>query len=110
MGFKTATISYFLVVNADKTVDGFHGNMKFSETLVPYQHDISWIPTKIREMIALMNQDKVPEGHESCENCAYARQRALHETNSNKTSDEIQDQMAKELIDGLNAFTKEHGH
>ena len=84
--------------------------MIFSETLIPYENKTSWIPEKIRAMIALMNQDKVPEGHESCENCAYARQRTLNESNSNKTSDEIQEQMADELINALNAHTKEHGH
>jgi hypothetical protein len=53
--------------------------MKFSETLIPYNSDISWIPSKVRDMISLMNQEKIPDSHESCENCAYARQRALHE-------------------------------
>ena len=81
MGYKTAPISYLLVVNADKTVEGFHGKMIFSETLIPYENKTSWIPEKIREMIALINQEEVPVGHESCENCAYARQRASHESN-----------------------------
>ena len=79
MGFKTSPISYFLVVNADKTVDGFHGNMKFSETLIPYQNDISWIPEKVKEMIKLMNQEKVPARNESCENCAYAKERSNYD-------------------------------
>jgi hypothetical protein len=93
MSYKTSPISYFLVVNADKTVDGFHGKMIFSETLIPYENNTSWIPAKIREMISLMNQKEVPLGNESCENCAYARQRASHELNQSKTSDEIQEQM-----------------
>ena len=80
MGYKTSATSYFLVVNVDKTVDGFHGNMKFSETLIPYQNDISWIPEKVKEMIKLMNQEEVPERHESCENCAYAKERSLFES------------------------------
>ena len=79
MGFKTSPISYFLVVNADKTVNGFHGNMKFSETLISYKANTSWIPEKVKEMISLMNQEMLPEGNVSCENCAYARERALHE-------------------------------
>jgi hypothetical protein len=79
MGFKTSATSYFLVVNADKTVNGFHGNMKFSETLIPYKHDISWISDKVKEMINTMNQNGIPKGHESCENCAYIRQRSLSE-------------------------------
>ena len=77
--FKTSSISYFLVVNADKTVDGFHGNMKFSETLIPYKNDTSWIPSKIKEMVNVLNSTEIPDSHESCENCAYAKQRASHE-------------------------------
>ncbi len=77
MGFKTSETSYFLVVNADKSLNGFNGNMKFSETLIPYKHDISWIPSKIREMINLMNQNNIPSSHESCENCAYSRERSF---------------------------------
>ena len=80
MGFKTSATSYFLVVNADKTVNGFHGNMKFSETLIPYKNDTSWIPQRIKDMIYVINQEIVPERHESCENCAYARERSLFES------------------------------
>lgn len=79
MGFKTSAISYFLVVNADKTADGFYGNMKFSETLIPYKHDISWIRKKVIKMIELINLKTTPDGHASCENCAYIRQRSLSE-------------------------------
>lgn len=79
MGYKTSATSYFLVVNADKTVDGFHGNMKFSETLIPYKNDISWIPEKVKKMIKLINQETVPERHESCENCSYIRERVKFE-------------------------------
>ena len=34
------------------------------------------ITSKVEEMIALINQNKVPESNPSCENCAYAKQRA----------------------------------
>ena len=76
MGLQVGPLSYFLVVNADRGADGFYGKMDFSETLVPYNHDISWITSKVEEMIALINQNKVPESNPSCENCAYAKQRA----------------------------------
>jgi hypothetical protein len=75
MGFTISPISYFLVVNADKSLSGFNGNMKFSETIIPYKHDMSWIPSKIRQMIKVMNQNNIPDSHESCENCAYVRAR-----------------------------------
>ena len=28
-------------------------------------------------MIDVMNSEEIPEGHTSCENCAYARQRSV---------------------------------
>jgi len=78
-GFKTSSISYFLVVNADRTADGFYEQMKFSETLIPYKNDVSWIPKKLREMIKTMNSNTVPDSHESCENCAYAKVRTEYD-------------------------------
>ena len=78
-GFKTSPISYFLVVNADRTADGFNEQMKFSETLIPYENDVSWIPNKVREMINTMNANNVPDSHESCENCAYAKARTEYD-------------------------------
>ena len=78
-GFKTSPISYFLVVNADRTAMEFNEQMKFSETLIPYENDISWISEKVREMINTMNSNKVPNSHESCENCAYAKVRSEYD-------------------------------
>ena len=78
-GFKTSSISYFLVVNADRTAEGFYEQMKFSETLIPYKNDVSWIPRKLREMIKTMNSNTVPNSHESCENCAYAKVRTEYD-------------------------------
>jgi len=78
-GFKTSPISYFLVANADRTAEGFHGKMIFSETLIPYKNDVSWIPNKVREMIKTMNSNTVPDSHKSCENCANARVRSEYD-------------------------------
>jgi hypothetical protein len=75
MEFPIGDISYFLVVNANRAASGFHGVMEFEETIVPYQHDISWIDERVQNMIDCMNSDKLPESNISCENCAYARQR-----------------------------------
>jgi hypothetical protein len=79
MGHKVSPTSYFLVVNANRGAEGFYGNMKFSETIVPYTHNISWIPNKIEEMIRVMNSKGLPNGNESCEVCAYSRERSLNE-------------------------------
>lgn len=79
MDFPIGDTSYFLVVNANRHAEGFHGIMEFEETIVPYQHDISWIDEQVQNMIDCMNSEKIPGSHVSCENCAYARQRKGYE-------------------------------
>ena len=79
MGYKTSPISYFLVVNANRGAGGFYGKMEFEETLVPYKNNISWIEDKVEDMIDCMNSDVIPQGHMSCEHCAYARERKVYE-------------------------------
>ena len=49
------------------------------ETLVPYQWNVDWIDEKLSEMIQVLNSKKLPEVNPSCENCAYANQRAMIE-------------------------------
>jgi len=80
MGFDVAETAYFLVCNADRNANGFFGELRFSETLIPYSWNTDWIPGKVREMIELMNQEVIPAAHPSCKNCAYARQRNLLES------------------------------
>ena len=75
MEFPIGDTSYFLVVNANRGASGFHGVMEFEETIVPYDHDISWIDEQVQNMIDCLNSEKMPNSHLSCENCAYARQR-----------------------------------
>lgn len=83
MNFEVSETGYFLVCNADRGADGFFGKMDFSETLISYEWDASWISGKVSEMIELMNQTDIPEGNPSCSNCAYAKQRAALETGAN---------------------------
>ena len=51
MGFSVSKTAYFLVCNADRDADGFFGEMKFSETLIPYDWNADWIPSKVEEMM-----------------------------------------------------------
>ena len=74
MDFKIDMTAYILVCNADRNERSFNGNMKFSETLLPYKWKTEWIPKKIQEMLDIMNSNTIPESHKSCMNCAYARQ------------------------------------
>lgn len=76
MGFDVSDISYFYVCNADRSADGFYGNMGFSETLVPYKWDSSWIDGALMEMLSVLNSTVIPDENVACENCAYTARRS----------------------------------
>lgn len=78
MNFEVEGTAYFLVCNADRKADGFFGEMKFQEVLIPYQWNSDWVHGKVIEMIDLLNSDIAPESNKSCKNCAYARQRTIY--------------------------------
>ena len=79
LGFDISESAYFLVCNANQDAEGFFAQMGFSESLIPYRWNTDWIPAKLSEMVALLNQEHVPDSHPSCNNCEYARQRAVFE-------------------------------
>ena len=75
MDFQVGPTAYF-ICNADRAAEGFFGKMDFSETLIPYEWDTSWIPEQVEAMIQTMNSTSIPDSNPSCKNCAYANQRA----------------------------------
>ncbi len=80
MGFEVEETAYFLVCNADRKADGFNGEMKFLEVLIPYQWNSDWIEGRVNEMISVLNGSNMPDANPSCKNCAYAKQRAKFES------------------------------
>ena len=81
MGFDVCKTSYFLVCNADRNAEGFYGKLDFSETLIPYDWNIDWIPEKLEKMLETLNSTEIPNSNESCMNCAYSRQRSVFDEN-----------------------------
>ncbi len=81
MGFDVCKTSYFLVCNADRNAEGFYGKLDFSETLIPYDWNIDWIPEKLEKMLETLNSTDIPNSNESCMNCAYSRQRSVFDEN-----------------------------
>ena len=79
MGFSVAPISYFYVCNANRNAPEFAGHMDFTETLVPYELDYTWVESKLLEMSNVLNSQELPKENPACENCAYSRQRTLIE-------------------------------
>mgnify|MGYP000046833035 CR=1 FL=1 len=108
MGFRVKNISYFLVCNADRSKDGFYGQMLFQEYLIPYKWNISWVESEVEKMISLMNQHKVPASNISCNNCSYSNHYAnslnfnVHAKNddinlNNRVSEKKLEQLNKDL-------------
>ncbi|MCL0043400.1 PD-(D/E)XK nuclease family protein [Dehalococcoidia bacterium] len=81
MGFHVSPTSYFYVVNAKRDADGFHAKMEFQETLVPYNWSSDWIEPEVQNMQSVLDSEIVPPPTDACENCAYANQRNLVDSN-----------------------------
>ena len=79
MGFEVDKTAFFLVCNADRNAEGFFGEMKFQEVMIPYQWNSSWVPERLHAMVSTLNSSSAPKEHESCKNCAYSRQRSKFE-------------------------------
>jgi CRISPR/Cas system-associated exonuclease Cas4 (RecB family) len=77
MGFKFSSDAYFYICNAKEIDEGFHGKMLFDEVLIHYKIRTDYLETEIQKMIDAMNSENIPSSHDSCENCAYARQRSV---------------------------------
>jgi|TARA_B100001964_G_scaffold94400_1_gene105862 hypothetical protein len=76
LGYKVSSDSYLYICNA-KEIDDFNGKMLFDEILIHYKVNTDYLEDKIQKMINVMNSEKVPDSNESCENCAYAKQRSV---------------------------------
>ena len=76
MAFNVSKVSYFYVCNAVRGASAFNGRMTFTETLVPYVWDASWIEQGLDQMLEVLNSTKLPDNNPACENCAYSFQRA----------------------------------
>lgn len=77
MGYKVSSDAYLYICNAKEIDEGFHGKMLFDEVLIHYKIKTDYLDTEIQKMINTMNAENIPNSHESCENCAYARQRSV---------------------------------
>ena len=75
MGHKVSKKAYLYICNAKELESGFNGAMHFDELLIEHEINNDYLEKDIQDMIDVMNSDKIPESHKSCEDCAYSRQR-----------------------------------
>ena len=80
MGYQVSSDAYFYICNAKEVDEGFHGKMLFDEVLIHYKVKTDYLEDQIKKMIDVMNSSEIPNSHESCENCAYSRQRSAYDT------------------------------
>ena len=71
MDFKVSNTTYFMVCNGEKTNAFFKNRIDFKTVLVPYNSDISWIPSKIKEMKKTLDKKEIPDYNIECESCVY---------------------------------------
>jgi len=71
MGFDVSNKGYFLVCNADKSLENFDNNLQFDTHLIEYEVQTDWIAPKITEMKKLLDNKNTPDRNPYCENCAY---------------------------------------
>ena len=88
--------------NAVDNKEGFLGQMKFDEYLIPYEWNMDWIENKVDEMIDLINQERIPSSNFACNNCAYSNQYANHLNFSDQKVLSTSDENKQELNDKLN--------
>ena len=77
MGHRVSSDAYLYICNAKEVEEGFHGKMLFDEVLIHHEIKTDYLEEEIQKMIDTINSEEIPEGHASCENCAYARQRSV---------------------------------
>ena len=75
MGYKVSSDAYLYICNAKEIDEGFHGKMLYDELLIHYKVETDYLENDIEKMIEVLNSPEIPISHESCENCAYSRQR-----------------------------------
>ena len=78
--YEISSDSYLYVVNGLDVEEGFNAKIKFSETLIHHEIKTDYLDDEIQNMIDTINSTNVPQGNESCKNCAYARQRSKTDT------------------------------
>ena len=65
-----------MCVNAVRSAGAFNGRIAFTETLIPYDWDTTWIEQSLNQMFAVLNSTELHGSNPACENCAYSFQRA----------------------------------
>lgn len=69
--YPVSSIGYFVYCNGKKNKSFFDAKLEFDITLIPYEGKTDWIDEVIHQAHRCLTQDKLPQGNEHCDYCAY---------------------------------------
>jgi CRISPR/Cas system-associated exonuclease Cas4 (RecB family) len=72
-GYKVSKTGYFVYCNGRTDKKAFDGKLEFDIKIIPYKGDDSWVEDTVKEAIACLNSDKLPESGVDCDFCKYRK-------------------------------------
>jgi len=75
-GFKVSPTGYFVYCNGRTDKEAFDAKLEFDIKLIPYTGDDGWVESTIKNAIACLKGDTIPESGEDCDFCLYRRSAA----------------------------------
>lgn len=70
-GFKVSRTGYFVYCNGKADKEAFDAKLEFDIKLIPYEGDDAWVEKAIKDAIACLKGDFIPQPGTDCDFCRY---------------------------------------
>ncbi len=70
-GFQVSPTGYFVYCNGNTDKEAFDGHLEFDIKIIPYVGDDGWVEKAIRDAVACLKRDLLPEAGPDCDFCKY---------------------------------------
>lgn len=70
-GFKVADVGYFVYCNGRTDAKAFDGKLEFDIKVIGYEGDTGWVEGTVKDAVACLQSDEMPESGEDCDYCKY---------------------------------------
>src|SRR3989344_5804186 len=70
-GFKVADVGYFVYCNGKTDAEAFDGKLEFDIKVIGYEGDKGWVEGVIKDAVACLQANEMPESGEDCDYCKY---------------------------------------
>lgn len=85
-GFSVSDTGYFVYVNGKTDREAFDKKLEFDVQIIPYKGSDSWVEKTILDAHKCLIDGSIPPSSETCEYCAYFKEREKLETTDQKKS------------------------